>query len=150
MVKNSTLRNKGGKAWPVQSTCKLIPKPKAKMANTCSGVALFMIPMLRIQFFIIPGPKIPLSLPAPKREYGIFGPGMMKNRIRNMGIKRASPEHMFNTLASGGNLHVLWTGQLLSPLLCNILFHHTWAENTTFAFRSRERKWYFRPGYGEK
>ena len=30
------------------------------------------------------------------------------------------------------------------------IFHHTRAENTTFAFRSRERKWYFRPGYGEK
>ena len=30
------------------------------------------------------------------------------------------------------------------------LFHHTRAENTTFAFWSRERKWYFRPGYDEK
>ena len=30
------------------------------------------------------------------------------------------------------------------------IFHHTRAENTTFAFRSRERKWYFRPGYGVK
>ena len=27
---------------------------------------------------------------------------------------------------------------------------HTRTENTTFAFLSRERKWYFRPGYGEK
>ena len=26
---------------------------------------------------------------------------IMKNRIRNMGIKRASPEHMFATLAFG-------------------------------------------------
>ena len=30
------------------------------------------------------------------------------------------------------------------------IFHHTRAENTTFAFRGRERKWYFRPGSGEK
>ena len=29
----------------------------------------------------IPRPKVPLSLPAPKRECGIFGLGMMKNRI---------------------------------------------------------------------
>ena len=28
-----------------------------------------------------------------------------------------------------------------------IIFHHTRAENTTFAILSGERKWYFRPGY---
>ena len=69
---------------------------------------------LRILFFTIPWPKVPLSLPALKRECGIFGPGMwpanvvpifgpgmMKNRIRNMGVKRATPEHMFTTRAKG-------------------------------------------------
>ena len=34
------------------------PEPKVRVANMCSGVALF-IPMLRIRFFIIPGPKTP-------------------------------------------------------------------------------------------
>ena len=34
----------------------------------------------------------------------------MKNRIRNMGIKRATLEHMF------ANLHMLWTGQLFTSL----------------------------------
>ena len=29
------------KSWPVQSTCKLTPEPKARVANMCSGVALF-------------------------------------------------------------------------------------------------------------
>ena len=49
---------------------------------------------------------------------------------------------------SGGNLHILWGP--LYPHVTYTIFHHTRAENTTFAFRSRERKWYFRPGYGEK
>ena len=42
-----------------------------------------------------------------------------KNRIRNMGIKRDTPEHMFATLAfgSGVNLHVLWTDQLFTSLV---------------------------------
>ena len=30
------------------------------------------------------------------------------------------------------------------------IFHHTWSGNTTFALSSRERKWHFRLGYGEK
>ena len=65
----------------------------------------------------MPWPKVPL--PAPKRECGIFGPGMMKNRIRNMGIKRATPEHVVATLTfgRGGNLHVLWTGHLFPSLV---------------------------------
>ena len=69
--------------------------------------------------FTIPWSKVPLSLPAPKRECGIFGPGIMKNRIRNMGIKRATSKHMFATLAFGsdGNLQVLWTGQLFTSLV---------------------------------
>ena len=39
----------------------------------------------------IPWPKVPLPFPAPKRECGFFGPSMIKNRICNMGIKRATP-----------------------------------------------------------
>ena len=35
--------------------------------------------------------------PAQKRKYGIFGPGMVKNSIRNMEIKRTTPEHVFVT-----------------------------------------------------
>ena len=80
----------------------------------------FVILMIsRNIFFTIPWPKIPLSLPAAKRECGSFGPGMKKNRIRNMGIKSASPEHMFSTLAfgTGGNLYVLCTGQLFTSLV---------------------------------
>ena len=30
------------------------------------------------------------------------------------------------------------------------IFRNTRAENTSFTFLSQERKWYFRPGYGEK
>ena len=65
-----------------------------------------------------PYPGVSLSLAAPKRDYGIFDLDMMKNRICNMGIKRATPEHMFAILAfdSSGNLHVLWTGQLFTYL----------------------------------
>ena len=61
--------------------------------------------------FTMPQLKVPLSLPARKRECGIFGPGMMKNRINNMGIKRDTPQHMF------ARLHVLWTGQLFTSLV---------------------------------
>ena len=83
----------------------------------CSGVSLF-IPMLRIRFFIIPGPKIPhsrfgagsesgtfgqgvvknfflprgpkvpLSLPAPNRECCIFGLTRQKNRILTVGANK--------------------------------------------------------------
>ena len=59
------------------------------------------------------------SLLAPKRECSIFGPGMMKNRIRNMGIKRATPEHMFATRAEIYTCSGL--ANSLPPLLCNIL-----------------------------
>ena len=71
------------------------------------------------KFFTIPWSKVPLSLPAPKRECGIFGLSMMKNCVRNMGIKRATSEHMFATLAfgSGGNSHVLWTGHFFTSLI---------------------------------
>ena len=43
----------------------------------------------------------------------------------------------------------MWAGQFYSRGAYTI-FHHTRAENTTFAFLSRERKWHFRAGYGEK
>ena len=43
----------------------------------------------------MPWPKVPLSLPAQKREYGIFGPGMVKNSIRFTGVKLASSNLVF-------------------------------------------------------
>ena len=45
--------------------------------------------------------------------------------------------------------HEIWAGQFYSRGAYTI-FHQTRAENTTFEFLSRERKWYFRAGYGEK
>ena len=42
----------------------------------------------------------------------------------------------------------MWAGQFYSRGAYTI-FHHTQAENSIFAFLSRERKWHFRPGYGE-
>ena len=61
------------------------------------------------RFFATPWPKVPHSLPAPKWECGIFGPGMAKNSIRSMGVKLASPQLVFDTRAegSGVNLHEL-------------------------------------------
>ena len=93
---------------------------KSKIYNTTFTVEWVSLRFQKKYFSPYPGwPKVPLSLQAPKRECGIFGPGMIKNRILNMGIKRATPEHMFATLAfgSGGNLHVLWTGQLFTSLV---------------------------------
>ena len=74
--------------------------------------------MVRIQFFATPWPKVPHSLPAPKRECGVFSPGMAKNSIRTTGIKLASPQLVFATLAFGlgGNLHEIWTVQVFSSL----------------------------------
>ena len=97
------------KSWPVQCTCKL--------ANMCSGMALF-IPMLRIQFFIIPGLKIPHSRFGARSESGTFGQGMVKNSIRTMNGKLASTQLVFTTLVfgSGGNLHELWTVQIFPVL----------------------------------
>ena len=91
-----------------------------KLASPHLVFATNLLDLWTVQvFFTIPWPKVPLSLPAPKRECGIFGPDMMKNRIRNMEVKRATPEHMFATLAfgSGGNLHELWTGQLFTSIV---------------------------------
>ena len=53
-------------------------------------------------FFLPSGSKVSLSLPAPKRECGIFGPGMMALTL---------------AFGSDGNLHVLWTGQLFTSLV---------------------------------
>ena len=77
------------------------------------------MPELRKLFFVIPGPKTPHSLPAPKRKCGVFGPGMTKNSIRTTGIKLASPQLVFTTVAfgSGGNLHKVWTVQGFSSLV---------------------------------
>ena len=41
--------------------------------------------------------------------------------------------------SSDGNLHVLWGGPLY-PHVEYTIVHHTRAENTTFAFRSRVKK----------
>ena len=49
----------------------------------CSGAALF-IPMLRIRFFIIPGPKIPHSRFGAGRESGTFGQGMVKKKEKTI------------------------------------------------------------------
>ena len=72
----------------------------------------------RSYFFATPWPKVPHSLPGPKREYGVFGPGNAKNSIRTMGIKLASPQLVFanHAFGSGGNLHELWTVQVFSFL----------------------------------
>ena len=50
------------KTWTVHSSCKLPPEPKARVANRSCGLANF-IPVVRILFFAIPGPKhhIPVS-----------------------------------------------------------------------------------------
>ena len=42
---------------------------------------------------------------------------------------------------------MLWGG-LLYPYVTYTIFHQTRAENTTIAFQSRKRKWYFWLGYG--
>ena len=48
---------------------------------------------------------------------------------------------------SGGNLQDLWAGLAnYSPVVPGVytIFRHIRAENTTFAFLSRKRKWYLR------
>ena len=77
------------KNGPGQSTCKLPPESKARVANMCSGVVLFM---LRIRFFIIPGQKIPHSRFGGGSESGTFGQGMVKKSY--MEICRAILEHV--------------------------------------------------------
>ena len=93
---------------PLQSTYELPPEPN----------------VLRIRVFTILWPKVPLLLPAPKGECGFFGPGIMKNRIRNIGIKRATQEHMFAIHAPTALVAIYTCSGLansLPPLLlCNI------------------------------
>ena len=62
------------------------------------------------------------SYPGRKYHIRVLEPGA-KVVLSQHGVKRATPEHIFATLAfgSGGNLHVDWTNSL-PPLLCNILF----------------------------
>ena len=62
------------------------------------------------------GPKVPHSRPAPKRKYVIFGLDVRKNSIRSTGVKLASPQLVFATLAFGSsvNSHELWTVQVFS------------------------------------
>ena len=64
------------------------------------------------------GPKVPHSRPVPKRKYGIFGLDVRKNRVRSTGVKLASLQLMFATLAfrSGVNSHELWIVQVFSSL----------------------------------
>ena len=76
--------------------------------------------VVRNILFTIPWPKVPLSLPAPKRECGIFGPGTMKNHIRNMGINSQSiclpkPSARVAIYTCSG------VANSLPPLLCNVL-----------------------------
>ena len=126
----------------------------------CSRVALF-IPMLRIRFFTIPWPKVPLSFPAPKRECGIFGPSIMKNRIRNMGIKKATPrimpssapEHMFTRALDWPTLYlpccVIYYFIIPGPKILHSCFG-AGSESATFPPCSETGMWCYRPGYGEK
>ena len=62
-------------------------------------------------------PKVPHSRSAPKRKYGIFGLDVRKNSIRSTGVKLASPQLVFATLAFDldANLHELWTVQVFLP-----------------------------------
>ena len=67
--------------------------------------------------FAIPGLKTPHSRFGARRECVTFGQGVAKNSIRTTGIKLASPQLVFATLAfgSGGNLHELWTVKFFPP-----------------------------------
>ena len=69
-------------------------------------------------YFPHTGPKVPHSRPAPKRKYGIFGLDVRKNSIRSTGVKLASSQLVFATLAfgSGVNSHELWTVQVFFSL----------------------------------
>ena len=65
------------KIWTVHSSYKLPPKPKARVAKTSCGLANF-IPVVRILFFAIPGPKTPHSHSGAGRECGTFRQGVGK------------------------------------------------------------------------
>ena len=68
------------KTWTVHSSCKLPPEPKARVANTSCGLVNF-IPVVRILFFAIPGPKTLHSRFGAGRECGTFGQGVAKNYL---------------------------------------------------------------------
>ena len=70
------------KTWTVHISCKLPPEPKARVANTSCWLANF-IPVVRILFFAIPGPKTPHSRFGAERECGTFGQGMAKSIFFN-------------------------------------------------------------------
>ena len=70
------------KTWTVHSSYKLPLEPKSRVAiYTSCGLANF-IPVVRILFFAIPGPKTPHSRFGAGRECGTFGQGVVKNRVR--------------------------------------------------------------------
>ena len=76
----------------------------------------FLNGVCETRLFATPWPEVPHSLPAPKRECGVFGPGMAKNSIRTTGIKLASRQLVYATLAFGsGSLGASYT---ISCLFC--------------------------------
>ena len=75
------------KTWTVHSSCKLPPEPKARVANTSCELANF-IPVVRILFFTIPGPKIPHSRFGAGREFGTFGQGVAKMSFHDQTSKK--------------------------------------------------------------
>ena len=69
------------KTWTVHSRVKkLPPEPKARVVNTSYRLANFT-PVVRILFFVIPGPKTPHSRFGTGRECGTFGQGVAKNDL---------------------------------------------------------------------
>ena len=66
-----------------------------------------------MNLYTIPWPKVPLLLPAPKRECCIFGTGIVKNSIRNTGVKLDSRYLVEIAIRA-------W-GKYIPPLVRNIL-----------------------------
>ena len=95
---------------------------------------LYFIPLqLNIVFHHILPKSTTFAPGSQTRMYGIFGPGMVKNSIRNTGIKRATPEHMFATLAfgSGDNLHCDLGHSLLLLPRC-VIYYFKINRNTNY------------------
>ena len=61
------------KIWTVHISCKLPPKPTARVANTRCGLANFTL-VERILFFLTPRPKMTHFRFCAGREWGTFGP----------------------------------------------------------------------------
>ena len=77
----SILRNyREVKSWSVQSTCKLPSQPKVRVANTCSGMALFIL-VLRMLFFFTPGRMYHISARR-KTENVTFSASVWGPRLR--------------------------------------------------------------------